>query len=102
MTTAARATREVTMHVFRGDAKGGEFREYRVPVEEGMVVLDVIHRIQAHAGQRPRGALELQGGQVRLVQRRGQREAAPHVHDADGHLPEPASRSPSRRSRRSR
>jgi len=49
MTTAARATREVTMHVFRGDGKGGEFHEYRVPLEEGMVVLDVIHRIQSTA-----------------------------------------------------
>ena len=38
---------EAVMHVFRGNAEGGEFREYRVPVEEGMVVLDVIHRIQA-------------------------------------------------------
>jgi succinate dehydrogenase / fumarate reductase iron-sulfur subunit len=39
--------REVTMHVFRGDPAGGGFREYRVAVEEGMVVLDVLHRIQA-------------------------------------------------------
>ena len=35
------------VRVFRGDSKGGEFKEYRVPTEEGMVVLDVIHRIQA-------------------------------------------------------
>jgi succinate dehydrogenase / fumarate reductase iron-sulfur subunit len=35
------------MRVFRGDAKGGDFQEYRVPAEEGMVVLDVIHEIQA-------------------------------------------------------
>jgi succinate dehydrogenase / fumarate reductase iron-sulfur subunit len=40
------ATREVVMHVFRGDPAGGEFREYRVDYEEGMVVLDVLHRIQ--------------------------------------------------------
>ena len=40
-------TGEQVMHVFRGEPEGGEFREYRVPVEEGMVVLDVIHRIQA-------------------------------------------------------
>ncbi len=40
-------TREATLHVFRGDATGGAFHEYRVPVEEGMVVLDVLHRIQA-------------------------------------------------------
>ncbi len=33
--------------VFRGDARGGWLRNYRVEVEEGMVVLDVIHRIQA-------------------------------------------------------
>jgi len=38
---------EAILHVFRGDAEGGAFREYRVPVEPGMVVLDVIHRIQA-------------------------------------------------------
>ena len=36
-----------TMRVFRGDAGGGEFRDYKVESEEGMVVLDVIHRLQA-------------------------------------------------------
>jgi len=41
------ATQEVTMRVWRGDARGGAFREYRVPAGEGMVVLDVIHAIQA-------------------------------------------------------
>ena len=40
-------TREAIMHVFRGDAEGGGFREYRAPVDEGMVVLDVLHKIQA-------------------------------------------------------
>jgi succinate dehydrogenase / fumarate reductase iron-sulfur subunit len=38
---------EFAMRVWRGDAKTGAFQEYRVPVEDGMVVLDVIHRIQA-------------------------------------------------------
>jgi succinate dehydrogenase / fumarate reductase iron-sulfur subunit len=37
----------VTMRVWRGDAATGAFRDYRVPHEEGMVVLDVIHRLQA-------------------------------------------------------
>ena len=37
----------VTMRVWRGDARGGEFRDYDVSVEEGEVVLDVVHRIQA-------------------------------------------------------
>src|SRR5438045_4116049 len=38
---------EVTMRVWRGDASGGEFAEYRVAAEEGEVVLDVLHRVQA-------------------------------------------------------
>lgn len=33
--------------VFRGDKNGGELRDYTVTVEEGMVVLDAIHQIQA-------------------------------------------------------
>src|SRR5215813_2233458 len=36
-----------TMKVFRGQPGQGELRDYRVASEEGMVVLDVIHRIQA-------------------------------------------------------
>ena len=43
---------EVTFRVFRGepDADGdpfGQMVDYTVEIEEGMVVLDVIHRIQA-------------------------------------------------------
>ena len=34
--------------VWRGDANGGEFVDYRCEVDQGMVVLDVLHRIQAH------------------------------------------------------
>ena len=51
-----------------------------------MVVLDVIHTLQATQAGDLAVPLELQGGQVRLVQRRDQRQAAPHVHDADGHF----------------
>jgi succinate dehydrogenase / fumarate reductase iron-sulfur subunit len=40
---------EATVQVFRGDANGGQMVDYRVPVEPGMVVLDAIHWIQAHA-----------------------------------------------------
>ena len=43
----AASSGEVTMRVWRGDASGGGFQEYRVEAGEGMVVLDVIHRIQA-------------------------------------------------------
>lgn len=33
--------------VWRGNAEGGEFKEFDVDVDPGMVVLDVLHRIQA-------------------------------------------------------
>jgi len=42
-----RSVPSVTMRVFRGDSDGGEFRDYAVDVDEGQVVLDVIHTIQA-------------------------------------------------------
>ena len=34
------------LKVYRGDQNGGSFKDYTVPVEEGMVVLDAIHYIQ--------------------------------------------------------
>src|SRR5262245_64711628 len=36
-----------TFRVWRGDRSGGDLCDYQVDVDEGMVVLDVIHRIQA-------------------------------------------------------
>jgi len=33
--------------VWRGDKSGGQFVDYQVPIEPGMVVLDALHRIQA-------------------------------------------------------
>ena len=36
-----------TFHVWRGDESAGDFQSYQVEVEEGMVVLDVLLRIQA-------------------------------------------------------
>ena len=38
---------ERTFHIWRGNKGGGDFADYRVDVDEGMVVLDVILRIQA-------------------------------------------------------
>lgn len=40
--------REATLKVYRGDKQAGDYKSYKVPVEEGMVVLDAIHYIQAH------------------------------------------------------
>ena len=73
---------ELKFSVWRGDSTSGELQDYTVEVSEGEVVLDVLHRIQATQARRPRGALELQGRQVRLVQHRDQRQAAAAVHDA--------------------
>jgi succinate dehydrogenase / fumarate reductase iron-sulfur subunit len=36
-----------TFRIWRGDAEGGEFREYSTSVSDGMVVLDAVHQIQA-------------------------------------------------------
>ena len=38
---------QLAMRVWRGDADSGELRDFTVEVEEGMVVLDAVHRLQA-------------------------------------------------------
>ncbi|MDO8526329.1 MAG: succinate dehydrogenase/fumarate reductase iron-sulfur subunit [Deltaproteobacteria bacterium] len=40
-------TKTAKLRVYRGNSKGGELKEYTVPLFEGMVVLDAIHHIQA-------------------------------------------------------
>src|SRR4051812_42737987 len=39
--------KQAMFRIWRGDSTGGTFHDYRTPVDEGMVVLDAIHRIQA-------------------------------------------------------
>src|SRR5476649_1128817 len=39
--------KESTFRIWRGDASGGAFRDYRTEVSEGMVVLDAVNHIQA-------------------------------------------------------
>src|SRR5258708_27885579 len=39
--------KQAMFRVWRGDSSGGKFQDYTTEVEEGMVVLDAIHRIQA-------------------------------------------------------
>jgi succinate dehydrogenase / fumarate reductase, iron-sulfur subunit len=39
---------KATVKVFRGTKDGGEYKTYEVPIEDGMVVLDAIHYIQAN------------------------------------------------------
>jgi len=38
---------QATFQIWRGDAKGGAFKEYKAEITEGMVVLDAVHQIQA-------------------------------------------------------
>src|SRR5580692_2346594 len=38
---------QATFRIWRGDSAGGAFQDYSTAVEEGMVVLDAVHRIQA-------------------------------------------------------
>jgi succinate dehydrogenase / fumarate reductase iron-sulfur subunit len=44
---SAQSQGNVTLRVWRGTKDGGRFEPYTVPADEGMVVLDVIHKIQA-------------------------------------------------------
>ena len=47
MPEAATAPKMRKFKVWRGNAEGGDFVEYQIEMEPGMVVLDAIHRIQA-------------------------------------------------------
>src|SRR5687767_15697930 len=38
---------KTTFRIFRGDRDGGDFKDYTTEFTEGMVVLDVVHQIQA-------------------------------------------------------
>jgi succinate dehydrogenase / fumarate reductase iron-sulfur subunit len=46
MATKLPTAATATFKIWRGDKNGGKFEEYTSSVDEGMVVLDVIHRIQ--------------------------------------------------------
>src|SRR3954470_3032298 len=39
--------RDAIFRIWRGDSSGGQFQDYKTSVDEGMVVLDAVHRIQA-------------------------------------------------------
>ena len=41
------AQKQATFKIWRGNATGGEFRDYTTGVSEGMVVLDAVNHIQA-------------------------------------------------------
>src|SRR5207247_10987641 len=39
---------DAVLRIFRGDREAGGFENYTVPQDEGMVVLDAVHYVQAH------------------------------------------------------
>jgi len=39
--------KQAMFRIWRGDPSGGKFQDFVTPVDEGMVVLDAVHRIQA-------------------------------------------------------
>jgi succinate dehydrogenase / fumarate reductase iron-sulfur subunit len=39
--------RDALFRIWRGDSSGGQFQDYKTQVDDGMVVLDAVHRIQA-------------------------------------------------------
>jgi succinate dehydrogenase / fumarate reductase iron-sulfur subunit len=41
----------VTLRIWRGDSNGGDFQSYDTTVDEGMVVLDAVHMVQAEQAQ---------------------------------------------------
>ena len=85
------------LRIWRGDASGGALQDFEVEVNPGEVVLDIIHRVQATQAGDLAVPLELQGRQVRLVQRRDQRQAAADVPDAGWATSRRTRSSPSRR-----
>ena len=42
---------QATFRIWRGDASGGDFKDYKTEVSEGMVVLDAVHQVQAESAQ---------------------------------------------------
>jgi succinate dehydrogenase / fumarate reductase iron-sulfur subunit len=38
---------QATFRIWRGDKNGGAFKDYAIEIDQGMVVLDAVHRIQA-------------------------------------------------------
>ena len=74
---------KAALRVWRGDAGAGALADYQVEVNEGEVVLDVLHRLQATPGL----ATWPSGGTARrasgVVLDGDQRPAAAGLHDSD-------------------
>ena len=69
--------------ILRGEGNSAKFVDYKTEVEEGMVVLDVVHRIQATQANDLAVRWNCKAGKCRIVLSRNKWQAPAHVHDAD-------------------
>ena len=75
---------DVTMRIWRGDATGGDFEDYTLAQNEGEVVLDVIHRIQATEAPDLACRWNCKAGKCGSCSAEINGKPATHVHDAHG------------------
>ena len=77
----------VHMKVYRGNSEGGQLKDYDVQAEEGMVVLDVIHKIQATQSSDLACRWNCKAGKCGSCCAEDQRQAPPDVHDPHERVP---------------
>ena len=73
---------EARFKVWRGDVQGGGLEDFKVEVNEGEVVLDIIHRLQATQAPDLAVRWNCKAGKCGSCSRGDQRPAAAAVHDA--------------------
>ena len=84
-TTGTDGADDVTMRLWRGDETGGEFFDYLMPAQEGEVVLDVIHRVQATQAPDLACRWNCKAGKCGSCSAEINGRPCPDVHDQDGH-----------------
>ena len=75
------------MRLWRGDETGGEFFDYQMPAQEGEVVLDVIHRVQATQAPDLACRWNCKAGKCGSCSAEINGRPVADVHDPDGHPP---------------
>ena len=85
---------DAKFRVWRGDADGGDLEDYTVEVNEGEVVLDIIHRLQATQAPDLAVRWNCKAGKCGSCSAGDQRPAATAVHDPDVDVRRGRGRSP--------
>ena len=58
---------QALFRIWRGDSRGGKFHDYPAQIDEGMVVLDAIHQIQAEQANEVDQRGEVSGVHLRTL-----------------------------------